>query len=213
MDDLFSSNTQLMPLNQPDAYYLPGAIAASDTALWQHIQTIWQHASPIRMQTPYGLMSTYISNCGDWGWVSNTKGYRYSRVNPSDNKAWPAMPDLFTKLANEVADSCGFKDYAPNSCLINQYPEATKMGLHRDADENDTSQPIVSFSLGLSAVFKFGGKLRKDKLAKLQLNHGDVLVWGGKSRLNYHALSQILKTGNHSIGKQRLNLTFRYVNL
>ncbi len=164
-------------------------------------------AAPFRhMVTPGGFrMSVAMTNCGALGWVSDRKGYRYSPVDPDTGLPWPAMPPTFLRLANEAAAAAGFAAFVPDACLVNRYAPGAKMSLHQDRDERDLSQPIVSVSLGLPAVFLFGGPNRKDAVTRMALEHRDVVVWGGPSRLFYHGVMP-LKEGAQPY---RFNLTFR----
>jgi DNA oxidative demethylase len=167
--------------------------------------------SPFRhMMTPGGFtMSVAMSNCGEWGWVTDRKGYRYDRIDPETGKPWPAIPPIFQRLATAAAEEAGFKDFIPDACLINRYDPGARMSLHQDRNERDFSQPIVSASLGLPAVFQFGGDKRADKTLRVPLAHGDVVVWGGAARLRFHGILP-LKPGHHPLlGAVRLNLTFR----
>ena len=164
-------------------------------------------AAPFRhMLTPGGFrMSVAMTNCGPLGWVSDRKGYRYSPVDPETGRPWPAMPEAFLRLASEAAAAANFPAFVPDACLINRYVPGAKMSLHQDKDEKDFSQPIVSVSLGLPAVFLFGGPSRKDAVQRIALEHGDVVVWGGPARLFYHGVMP-LKEGAQPC---RINLTFR----
>lgn len=167
--------------------------------------------APLRhMLTPGGFaMSVATTSCGELGWVSDRKGYRYDALDPVSGKSWPAMPASFRQLAKQAAMMAGFESFVPDACLINRYAPGAKMGLHQDKDERDFNQPIVSVSLGIPAVFQMGGFVRSDKALKLPLYHGDVLVWGGESRLRYHGVLPV-KAGNHPLlGMYRINLTFR----
>lgn len=168
-------------------------------------------AAPLRhMAVPGGLrMSVAMSNCGQLGWVTDTRGYRYVRQDPAGSAPWPAMPPVFLQLAREAAEAAGYPGFAPDACLVNRYVPGARMALHQDKDECDFTAPIVSVSLGLPATFLFGGALRADRAARIVLLHGDVVVWGGKDRLRYHGVAP-LKDGQHDVlGAQRLNLTFR----
>lgn len=168
-------------------------------------------AAPFRqMITPGGYqMSVAMSNCGKAGWVSDRRGYRYDALDPLSQKPWPAMPPALLTLAKQAADKAGYTHFEPDVCLINRYLPASKLSLHQDKDEKDLNQPIVSVSLGLPAVFQFGGLNRQDKITKYPLYHGDVVVWGGASRLHYHGILP-LKEGEHPIFRRsRINLTFR----
>lgn len=165
----------------------------------------WRH-----MLTPGGLrMSVAMSNCGALGWISDRRGYRYAPGDPQSGKPWPAMPRVFAQLAREAAAQAGFQNFAPDACLINRYEAGAKLSLHQDRDERDFDQPIVSVSLGLPAVFLFGGLRRGDRQLRIPLAHGDVVVWGGPSRMRYHGVIP-LKDGMHpQLGACRINLTFR----
>lgn len=168
-------------------------------------------SAPLRhMKTPGGhSMSVAMSCCGSWGWVTDAGGYRYQTTDPCSGASWPAMPPVFTGLARSAALAAGYADFTPDSCLINRYEPGSKMGLHQDKDELDLAQPIVSVSLGLPQVFQFGGLARRERPANIPLSHGDVVVWGGPSRLRYHGVLT-LKAGVHPLtGPWRYNLTFR----
>ncbi|MDO5623096.1 MAG: DNA oxidative demethylase AlkB [Pseudomonadota bacterium] len=170
-----------------------------------------QAQAPFRhMTTPGGFtMSVALSNCGCWGWVSDRRGYRYSRVDPVSGQPWPAMPAALYHLAREAAQAAGYPGFAPDACLINRYAPGARMSLHQDKDERDLSAPIVSVSLGMGATFLFGGHARTDKAARLALHHGDVAVWGGEDRLRYHGVMPLEGPPHPLLGSQRINLTFR----
>lgn len=168
-------------------------------------------AAPLRhMVTPGGFsMSVGTSSCGEWGWITDRSGYRYSRVDPLSGLAWPRIPKSFAALAHSAAERAGFSGFNADSCLINRYVPGAKMSLHQDKDEKDYAAPIVSLSLGLPAIFLFGGFARSDKTRRIPLLHGDMVVWGGVDRLRYHGVLPI-KQGQHPrLGQQRINLTFR----
>lgn len=167
--------------------------------------------APLRqMQTPGGgKMSAAISACGDYGWISDSRGYRYSALDPMTEQAWPDIPPILFDLAVKAAAAAGYADYCPDVCLINCYETGAKMGLHQDKDELDFSAPIVSVSLGVPANFQFGGKKRVDKPVKIPLQHGDVVVWGGEARLNFHGVLTVRKAFHPLTGSRRFNLTFR----
>lgn len=194
----------------PGACLLRGLALAHESAIWLALQSVIVQAPLRHMQTPGGLtMSVAMSNCGPLGWVSDRLGYRYQALDPLSQKTWPAMPAEFMALAQQAAMLAGFADFTPDACLINQYAVGAKLSLHQDKDERDQRHPIVSVSLGLPATFQFGGLQRSDKLLRTELLHGDVVVWGGPSRLRYHGILP-LKSGTFSyIGPYRYNLTFR----
>jgi alkylated DNA repair protein (DNA oxidative demethylase) len=168
-------------------------------------------AVPLRsMMTPGGFsMSVGTSSCGALGWITDRSGYRYSSVDPLSGAPWPSMPDAFAELAHSAATQAGFPDFVADSCLINRYIPGAKMSLHQDKDENAYAAPIVSLSLGLPAMFLFGGFARSDKTQRVPLLHGDMVIWGGVDRLRFHGVLPI-KQGRHpQLGEQRINLTFR----
>jgi DNA oxidative demethylase len=167
--------------------------------------------SPLRnMVTPGGFtMSVAMTNCGDFGWVSDKKSYRYVALDPNNGAPWQVMPMSFLQLANNAAAQAGYDNFVPDACLINQYKVGACMSLHQDKDEQDFSQPIVSVSLGCAATFLFGGLKRSDKPSKILLKHGDIMVWGGKSRLNYHGVMPLPANNHAAFGAHRFNLTFR----
>jgi alkylated DNA repair protein (DNA oxidative demethylase) len=167
--------------------------------------------APLRkMMTPGGYsMSVAMSNCGLAGWVTDRRGYRYDPVDPLTGRCWPEIPEEFATLAKLAGERAGFADFKPDACLINRYEPTARMSLHQDKDERDYQSPIVSVSLGLPAVFLFGGQQRSDKPLRVPLAHGDVVVWGGPARLRYHGVMP-LKDGDHPLlGRCRINLTFR----
>jgi alkylated DNA repair protein (DNA oxidative demethylase) len=168
-------------------------------------------AAPLRhMVTPGGFsMSVGTSSCGQLGWITDRSGYRYSSVDPLSGLPWPSMPAVFADLAHEAAKRAGFPSFQADSCLINQYVPGAKMSLHQDKDEKGYAAPIVSLSLGLPAMFLFGGFERSDKTQRIPLLHGDMVVWGGVDRLRYHGVLPI-KPGHHPVlGERRINITFR----
>ncbi len=170
-------------------------------------------AAPFRhLITPGGYtMSVAMTNCGRLGWVSDWSGYRYDPVDPDTAAPWPAIPPVFLDVAVRAAAASGFAKYDPDACLINRYIAGAKLGLHQDRDEKDDWSPIVSVSLGLPAVFLWGGKRRSDPVRRLHLESGDVVVWGGPARFVYHGVAP-LKGGEHPLtGAARINLTFRKV--
>jgi alkylated DNA repair protein (DNA oxidative demethylase) len=156
-------------------------------------------------------MSVAMTNCGSVGWVSDNTGYRYDAIDPQSGQPWPAMPPVLRRLAAAAADDAEFDRFAPEACLINRYVPGAKLSMHQDKDELDFGAPIVSVSLGLPAIFLFGGLKRADRPARYRLEHGDVVVWGGPSRLFFHGVAP-LADGEHAVmGRQRINLTFRKV--
>ncbi len=194
------------------AVLLHGFAAAQAPELLAEAARVAEAAPFRQMVTPGGYtMSVAMTNCGRVGWVSEAKGYRYDPVDPLTGKNWPALPAAFLDLAHRAAAEGGFADYDPDACLINRYAPGAKLGLHQDRDEEDPWSPIVSVSLGLPAVFMWGGKRRADPVRRMRLESGDVVVWGGPARFVYHGVSPV-KAGEHPLtGGFRINLTFRKV--
>jgi DNA oxidative demethylase len=169
------------------------------------------HAAPFRnMLTPAGqTMSVAMTNCGSAGWITDRLGYRYAACDPRTGRTWPPMPTALLELAVGAAAAAGYEGFLPDACLINRYQPGSRLALHQDKNERSFIAPIVSVSLGLPAKFLFGGLQRSDRPRRMRLEHGDVVVWGGPSRLAYHGIDP-LKDGHHSLlGRQRINLTFR----
>lgn len=167
--------------------------------------------SPFRqMQTPGGYtMSAQLSSCGNLGWITDANGYRYSPIDPVSAKPWPSMPTAFLTLAEVAARAVGFNGFVPDTCLINRYVPGAKMSLHQDKHERCYSAPIVSISLGLPAIFQFGGFERSDPAQRISLFHGDIVVWGGVDRLRYHAIMPIQPCHHSLLVGQRINITLR----
>lgn len=191
-------------------FHLPAWLAADAPRLIDSVRECVR-MSPLRhFTTPGGKsMSVLSSNCGDYGWVADPRGYRYAQVDPVTEKPWPAMPDDLRQRAISAAKHCGFTDFRPDVCLINVYKPGAAMGLHQDKDESDFGQPIVSFSFGLPVTFLWGGLKRGGSPQKIPLQHSDVLVWGREDRLRYHGIKK-LADGRHPLtGNVRINLTFR----
>lgn len=174
------------------------------------LDVILENAPLRHMVTPGGFsMSVGTTSCGELGWITDRSGYRYSRVDPLSGRPWPQMPPVFAELTHSAAQEAGFADFKADSCLINRYVPGARMSLHQDKDEHAYAAPIVSLSLGLPAMFLFGGFARSDKSQRIPLLHGDIVVWGGVDRLRFHGVLPI-KQGRHSqLGEQRFNLTFR----
>ena len=209
MQSLFDPDGGMEALG-PGAAMLHGHALADGEALLQAIDAVAADAPFRHMVTPGGFeMSVAMTNCGAGGWITDRKGYRYTREDPDTGRAWPAMPPLFLALARTAADAAGFPGFVPDACLINRYEPGTRLSPHQDKDEADFGHPIVSVSLGLPAIFQFGGPKRADPMKKVALHHGDVVVWGGPSRLAHHGVLT-LKSGEHPLtGHRRFNLTLR----
>lgn len=209
--DLFNNMDASAPIKLADGVMLlQGFVQSEQATILRDLDKVIEAAPFRHMVTPGGFtMSVAMTSCGSLGWVSDRKGYRYDALDPVTGKPWPAMPASFVALAQEAARLTGFANFAPDACLINRYQTGARMSLHQDKDERDFNQPIVSVSLGIPAVFQLGGFARSDKAMKITLYHGDVLVWGGISRLRFHGVLP-LKAGSHPLfGAYRINLTFR----
>jgi alkylated DNA repair protein (DNA oxidative demethylase) len=195
---------------EPGALILRVFALDEAAALLEATEVVAQTAPFRHMTTARGLrMSVAMTNCGDAGWLSDGSGYRYDALDPETNRRWPAMPGVLARLAARAASAAGFEGFAPNACLINRYAPGTRLTLHQDRDEQDFAAPIVSVSLGLPATFLWGGAARTDKPRRIRLEHGDVVVWGGPARLNFHGIDT-LREGHHALtGSARFNLTFR----
>jgi DNA oxidative demethylase len=211
--DLFADGPDLRPAREAmaeAAVLLRGFARPFEADLIADLRAIAAQAPFRHMVTPGGhQMSVAMTNSGPIGWVTDRSGYRYDANDPETGKPWPAMPPSFRGLARQAAAAAGFEGFLPDACLINRYQPGAKMGLHQDKDEGDLDAPIVSVSLGLPAIFLFGGLKRSDKSRRFRLEHGDVAVWGGAMRLAYHGVAP-LADGEHALlGRQRINLTFR----
>lgn len=186
------------------------AALQDEALLLNDVNLILAQSSLRHMVTPGGFaMSVAMTNCGKLGWVTDRKGYRYATLDPDAGAPWPVMPGSFLALATQAALEAGFADFVPDACLINQYKPSARMGLHQDRNERDFNQPIVSVSLGVPATFLLGGFERADKTMKIPLKHGDVIVWGGMSRMRYHGVMPLKADYHPAFGSCRINLTFR----
>ncbi|HEY9279797.1 MAG TPA: DNA oxidative demethylase AlkB [Eoetvoesiella sp.] len=209
--DLFESTlTGVRETLEEQAYVLRGFALPYMADLLPELDAI-QKISPFRhMVTPGGYsMSVALTNCGRLGWTSDRRGYRYTEQDPESGHAWPTMPKAFLRLARDAALDAGFDHFEPDACLVNRYVPGSRMSLHQDKDEKDYSAPIVSVSLGIPAVFLFGGYKRSDKARRIPLFHGDVVVWGGADRLRYHGVMPLKEACHATLGPQRINFTFR----
>jgi len=211
--DLFDSVGDARPSREQmadGATLLRGFARPIQHDLLRALEEVTAQAPFRHMSTPGGFeMSVAMTNCGTCGWITDVSGYRYGGNDPVSGKPWPAMPPIFRELAAQAAAQGSFAGFVPDACLINRYEPGARMSLHQDRDEEDFSAPIVSVSLGLPAVFLFGGLKRSDKPSRYRLEHGDVVVWGGRSRLFFHGVAP-LADGEHALlGRKRINLTFR----
>jgi alkylated DNA repair protein (DNA oxidative demethylase) len=212
--DLFSADAPELPDEalSPGAVVLRSFASRGADALKDAVARV-AAAAPFRhLVTPGGFrMSVAMTCCGELGWISDRRGYRYDPVDPDSGRPWPALPAPFLALARDAAARAGYPGFVPDACLVNRYAPGARLSMHQDRDEQDLRAPIVSVSLGLPAVFLWGGDERADKARRIALQHGDAVVWGGPSRLRFHGVLP-LKDGEHAFaGGHRINITFRKV--
>jgi alkylated DNA repair protein (DNA oxidative demethylase) len=207
--ELFAGEPRAIAL-APGAALLSAFALPAEASLLEAVSRVADAAPFRRMLTPGGRrMSAAMSNCGEWGWVTDRHGYRYTREDPESGRAWPPMPEAIVELAVSAAARAGFPGFVPDACLVNRYEPGARLTLHQDKDERDFTAPIVSVSLGLPAVFLFGGERRSDPTRRVRLVHGDVVVWGGPSRLWYHGVLPLADGVHPLLGRVRVNLTLR----
>ena len=192
------------------AILLRGLACGRATELVAAIDAITVVAPFRHMVTPGGWeMSVAMTNCGRAGWITDRTGYRYDAIDPATGRPWPTMPEIFADLAAEAAEAAGFESFHPDACLVNRYAPGARLSLHQDRNERDFDQPIVSVSLGLPAIFLWGGKTRAATVKRIPLTHGDVVVWGGPDRLTFHGVHALAEGQHNLTGSYRFNLTFR----
>jgi len=195
---------------EPGAVLLRGFAAREETDLAAAVAAV-AAASPFRhMVTPGGFrMSAAMTNCGAAGWIADRKGYRYDALDPLSGAPWPVLPREFLALAARAADAAGFPGFVPDACLVNRYEPGARLTLHQDRNERDFAAPIVSVSLGLPAVFLWGGQKRSERPRRIALESGDVVVWGGPARLVFHGVAELPDGEHAATGRCRINLTLR----
>ena len=194
----------------PGAVLLRGFALDQEKELRKALDRIEASAPFRHMITPGGYrMSVAMTNCGDFGWITDRRGYRYDALDPDSGKPWPKMPAVFLELAERAAAAAGYPGFVPDACLINRYEPGSRLSLHQDRNEEDFGAPIVSVSLGLPATFLFGGDQRSDRPKRVPIRHGDVAVWGGPSRLAFHGIAPLKESEHETMGRQRINLTLR----
>jgi alkylated DNA repair protein (DNA oxidative demethylase) len=214
IDDLFSQPREPSREALGDGAWLLRSFLspAEDVQLLDAVTAITAQAPFRHLVTPGGhTMSVAMTNCGLLGWTSDSDGYRYSRIDPDSRQVWPALPETFLALATRAAAAAGYAHFRPDACLINRYLPGTRLTLHQDRNERDLAAPIVSVSLGVPATFLFGGLERSARVQRCRLEHGDVAVWGGASRLAFHGIAPLREALHPLTGRQRINLTFRKV--
>ncbi len=192
----------------PGACLMRGLALPQDGEFFAAVEEILG-AAPLRQATtPSGLpMSVMVSDCG----TAEAFRRRWDAHDPNAKQMWPPMPRALVDFAIRCAVRSGFAQFRPDTCHVNRYQAGAKLGLHQDRHEYDLDQPIVSISFGLECIFLLGGLERTDKTKRILLEHGDVIVWGGPSRMRFHGV-QPLKPGHHPLtGPYRYNLTFRKV--
>ena len=192
------------------AILLRGFAKDVDSTLISAFEEVIAQAPLRHMVTPGGYrMSVAMTNCGQAGWVTDRSGYRYDAIDPNSGRAWPALPEVFMDVAKRAATRAGFENFSPDACLINCYEPGARLSLHQDKNERDAAAPIVSVSLGLPAIFLFGGAQRQDRTQRYRLEHGDVVVWGGPTRFTFHGIAPLADGHHPLLGRKRINLTFR----
>ncbi len=211
--DLFEDASAVVKSREvlaPGAFVLRHFARAQESKIMSALRAVIAQAPLRHMITPGGYrMSVAMTNCGSSGWITDRIGYRYDAIDPESGRPWPEMPEEFLNLAVTAAAEAGFPAFRPDACLVNRYEPGTKLSLHQDKDEKDFAQPIVSVSLGIPATFLFGGESRADKTRRVLLHHGDVVVWGGPSRLRYHGVLPLKMAVHPAFGQARMNLTLR----
>lgn len=192
------------------AWLLPRRALSRASAILAEIEALTARSPFRHMTTPGGYtMTAGLTNCGALGWTSDAEGYQYTPTDPVTGDPWPPMPEGLRRIACDAAEAAGYPGYEPDVCLMNRYPPGSRLTLHQDKNERRYDAPVVSISLGLTARFVFGGLTRKAPTQTLSLHHGDMLVWGGASRLAYHGVRRV-ESGEHpETGKYRYCLTFR----
>ena len=179
----------------------------AQAALVSAVTNTFAAAPPYRPITPGGqAMSVTMTNMGPLGWVTDARGYRYEPLHPITRAPWPPIPAALLALWRDLADAAT----PPDACLVNLYDAGAHMGLHQDRDEADFAFPVVSISLGDTAIFRLGGVTRKAPTAAVRLASGDVCILTGEARLAFHGVDRILPSSSRLIpGGGRINLTLR----
>jgi alkylated DNA repair protein (DNA oxidative demethylase) len=211
--DLFAEESPQVSATEqigPRAYVFRGLALPFLDRLLPALESVLRQAPFRTMVTPGGFtMSVGLSSCGQFGWTTDRSGYQHSPLDPQNGQPWPEMPAVFRELAQAAAVAAGFDGFDPDACLINRYIPGAKMSLHQDKDERGYEWPVVSVSLGIPAMFLFGGHARSDKTQRVPLFHGDVVVWGGEDRLRFHGVMPVKQAAHPQLGEQRINFTFR----
>ena len=195
----------------PGVDYFPGILdRAAQEALRDEIFAILIEAPPFRPRMPRTgkPFSVRMSNCGPLGWVSDETGYRYQPTHPETGRGWPEMPSRLVEIWMRLAPDAP----PPEACLINLYDASARMGQHQDRDEQELAAPVISLSLGDTALFRLGGRERGDRTRSLKLQSGDAIAFGGPARLAFHGIDRITPGSSTLLtGGGRINLTLRRV--
>jgi alkylated DNA repair protein (DNA oxidative demethylase) len=192
------------------AVLLRGRALSHEKDILTALQAITGQAPFRNMTIPGGfLMSESRTNCGANGWISDRTGCRYTRIDPRSGLPWPALPQCFFDVAVAAAAEAGFVDFAPNACVIRRYEPGARLSSRQDENGCDFSKPIVTVSLGLPATLQFGGLRRSYPVRRFTLCHGDIVVWGGLSRLFYHGVTGLEDGQCERLGGMRISLTLR----
>jgi alkylated DNA repair protein (DNA oxidative demethylase) len=208
MTDLFSEQVPSIQVIAPGITLLK---QFADSSELLPLILLIQQQSPFRhMSTTMGHnMRVTTTNCGELGGHSDANGYRYLKTDPLTSKPWPNMPDVFKALAIRASEAAGILGFNPDSCLINHYPIGISMGSHQDKGEIDFNWPIISVSIGLTAIFQVFGATRSGVELEIKQDDGDVLVIGGPARLFYHGVKPIKPDLLQPNLTERINLTLR----
>ena len=212
--DIHSAGDAWVEQLDPGSWHLHGFVVEEAVKLLQQVDKIAHHSPFRHLITPGGRrMSVAMTNCGHFGWVSDRAGYRYQATDPLTGVSWPEMPAIFSEIALKAAEQAGYPGFDPDVGLINEYRPGTRLTLHQDRDEKDQKSPIVSISLGVPAIFLWGGLQRGGHNRRIPVRHGDVLVWGGPDRFRFHGVSTLKEDHHPLTGNRRINITFRRTGL
>lgn len=196
----------------PGLFYAPGYLdRAAQERVLDAVRQVLRIAPPFtpRMPRTGKAFSVRMTNCGPLGWVSDATGYRYQPTHPDTGEPWPAIPQTLLDAWRDLADF----PRAPQACLVNLYGPNARMGLHQDRDEQSFQAPVVSISLGATAVFRIGGLNRRDRTRSLRLSSGDAFVFGGPARLVFHGVDRVIPGSSDLLDcGGRINLTLRRVD-
>lgn len=188
----------------PGAVLMRGLALRQDEEFFRAVERVLAAAPLHHAMTPGGLpMGVMVTDCG------TPEAFRRRWDPQNQRQMWPPIPRVLAEFAVRCAVRAGFPEFRPDACHINRYQAGTRLGMHQDRHECDLRQPIVSTSLGLECVFLLGGLQRTDAAKRILLEHGDVVVWGGPSRMRFHGVLPV-KPGWHPMtGPYRYNVTFR----